>query len=134
MAETATKYEAIADLQNVADCFLVAALIRQDGLARKAGLDLAWLNDAAAYPVASLPAPKTAQTVIHISGNTIGTGGVSMAYRAFAAVERTPSQRRGKNAGDNTPALSLDPNRPTESWYLTLASKPVPAPAPSNAR
>ena len=36
----ADRVDAIADLQNVTDCFMVAALIRQDRLTAKAGLDL----------------------------------------------------------------------------------------------
>ena len=114
MSETAARSEAIADLQNVADCFLLGALIRQDQLTHKAGLDWTWLADTSKYPIASLPIPKTAETVVHISGNAIATGGVSMTYRAFTGVERHAAAQQ---------APGLPPNRPTTTWFLTLAAR-----------
>jgi hypothetical protein len=103
--DIAAKVDAVADLQNVTDCFMVAALLRQDGLPEKAGLDLAWLHDAAAYPLQKLPVPKTAETVVHIQGNAIAQGGVAMGLAAFTSVERRQEP------------LGLAPQRPAADWF-----------------
>ncbi len=109
----ADRVDAIADLQNITDCFMVAALIREDRLTTKASLDWTWLTSAegtAQYKVASLPVPKTADTVVHISGNVIAQGGVALAYANFTAVERS---KDGK--------FAVTASRPEGTWF---ASKP----------
>jgi hypothetical protein len=112
MGEVAAKVEAIADLQNVTDCFMTAALIRQDRLAEKAGLDWAWLlsaEGAARYRTASLTVPRTAETVVRISGNVIAQGGVSLAYASFTGVERNQ---------DGKTAFAAAAARPAEGWFV----------------
>jgi hypothetical protein len=111
MPAVAQRIDAIADLQNVVDCFMVAALIRQDRLAEKAGLDWAWLTSAegiAQYKTASLPVPRTADTVVHISGNVLAQGGVALAYANFTGVGRSTDK----------PVFQAAPARPADAWYL----------------
>lgn len=126
MNETAARSEAIADLQNVADCFLLAALIRQDRLLDKTGLNWQWMADTSKYKLTAYPTARTAETVIHISGATIATGGVSMSYRAFTSVDRKNARLRTAPATDADPAFSTDPKRPTDSWFVSF---PAPTPA-----
>jgi hypothetical protein len=105
----AERIDAIADLQNVTDCFMVAALLRQDRVPAKAGLDWSWLTSAqglAQYKVASLPVPRTADTVVHISGNVIAQGGVALAYANFSGVGRSKD-------GKFTAAAA----RPASGWF-----------------
>jgi hypothetical protein len=109
MTEVAPRVDAVADLQNVTDCFLVAAVLRRDGLIEKAGLDLGWLADAAKYPVTALPAPRTADTLVHVSGNMIVQGGVALSYKALAATAR-----------DAAPAAGGDAPRPTSTWFVSV--------------
>jgi hypothetical protein len=112
MSDVAAKVEAIADLQNVTDCFMVAALIRQDRLAEKAGLDLAWLwsaPGAATYKTASLPTPRTAETVVRISGNVLAQGGVSLAYANLVAVPRNT---------DGKATFGAPAARPAGGWFV----------------
>jgi hypothetical protein len=112
MTDVAAKVEAIADLQNVTDCFLTAALVRQDRLLAKAGLDFAWLlgaQGAAQYKTAALPVPRTAETLVHISGNVLAQGGVSLAYASLTGVPRNT---------DATAAFATPPARPNEGWFF----------------
>ena len=111
MSDVAAKVDALADLQNVTDCFMTAALIRQDRLLEKAGLDFAWLLGpvAAPYKTASLPVPRTAETVVRISGNVIAQGGVSLAYASFTVVPRN---------SDGKTTFAASPARPSESWFV----------------
>ena len=104
--EAAARIDAFADLQNITDCFMVAALIQQDKLAEKAGLDAAWIPDST-LATATVHTPKTAQTVVHISGNVIAQGGVAFARRAFTGTER-----------DAAATIPTRADRPTQTWWV----------------
>jgi Protein of unknown function (DUF1598) len=82
-----------ADLQNLADLAVLAALVDSDKLHRKAGWDLSWLQSDEGYRVRRLRVPKTAETLVNIkkSGRRIVTvaGGVQMSPRKFAAKRKT---------------------------------------------
>lgn len=67
-----------AELQNLADLSVVATLIRRDKLDQKAGWDAAWLYDDAAYPVAKVPVPRTAETLVNYANGSIAAGGVML--------------------------------------------------------
>jgi hypothetical protein len=65
-----------AELQNVADVSLLAVLIRLDGLDQKAGWDTRWVLDDKVLPVARVPVPKTADTVVASHSGSLVAGGV----------------------------------------------------------
>jgi hypothetical protein len=134
MNDAAARSEAIADLQNVTDLLLLATLIRQDGLLKKAGLDLAWLADATKYPVATVPVAKTADTIVHIAGNTIAAGGVSLSYRALAAVDRAPADAPPAKpaAAETDAAPAIAAKRPTDTWFVAVPMSSATTFTPSN--
>jgi hypothetical protein len=112
MPDAAARLDAFADLQNITDCFMVAALIRSDRLAEKAGLPADWLPAAnAPFLTETLPVPRTAETVVHVAGNVIAQGGVAFGMGSFNGVERT--------TGGPT-AISAKPQRPVETWYMAI--------------
>jgi hypothetical protein len=69
----------VAELQNVADLSLLAALVRNDRLDRKAGWDVAPLFKDATLPVRKVPIPVTADTLVSYTGGSIVAGGVQFA-------------------------------------------------------
>ncbi len=84
---------AFADLQNIADLALVAALIRQDQLDSKVGWDAAWCFDAAACPVPAVTVPRTAATLAAVHSNAIASGGVAFSMRPIVAKDaHTPAK------------------------------------------
>ncbi len=110
MEETAGRVSVIADLQNLADLFLVATLIRQDGLVEKAGIDFSWVmkdSTAGGYGVTRQPVPRTAETMVNDTGGMIVQGGVALAGKALLSARREV---------DAKAAAKRD--RPTLMWYL----------------
>jgi hypothetical protein len=75
----------VADLENIADLTLLAALIRTDKLEERTGVDLGWAR--ASYPVAKVPVAKTAETAVAITGNAIASGGVAFSMGPVLAAE-----------------------------------------------
>ena len=67
-----------AELQNVADEALVANLLRRDRLPQKVGWDDAWLMDEAACPVATVPVPRKADTLVGYTNGSLVAGGVML--------------------------------------------------------
>lgn len=66
-----------ADLQNVTDLALLAALIRHDKLDDRAGLDLSYWRSGA-YSPTPVPTPRSADTIVnHIAGSVVA-GGVKL--------------------------------------------------------
>ncbi len=63
--ELAAKYPIYADLQNVFDLAMVAALIGSEQLAEKAQWHLTCFGDSAAYPVTLGTAPQSVETIIN---------------------------------------------------------------------
>jgi hypothetical protein len=122
MTQLATVVPAYADLQNVADVSVVAALIRKDGLDKKSGTDLSWLNADGAYPVTKMPVPRTADTVVNYTNGSIVAGGVVLKPTEFVAEQKRERDAkgvlaavRGKPSGDN--------------WWRSSA--PLPATLPT---
>jgi hypothetical protein len=67
-----------ADLQNIADLSLLAALISQDGLERKSGLDLSWLRQTDGHRVTTVPVARKVDTLVGMVGNQLVAGGVNI--------------------------------------------------------
>jgi len=86
----ATAIPAFADLQNVADLSLLAALIRQDRLDRKAGLDLSWALSESACRVAKVPVARTVDTLVCVTGPSLVAGGVTISASQWVS----PSARQ----------------------------------------
>jgi hypothetical protein len=118
MTAIAAKFDAVADLQNVTDCFMLAALARQDHLTQRAGVDFTWLLGADAairYPTTALPVARTAETVVTIKGNVIAQGGVAFPLTRFTSLPRS---------GDAKPTFAAAAQRPADSWFaLKSATK-----------
>jgi hypothetical protein len=107
--DVASRIDGIADLQNVMDCFMVAALLREDQLFDKAGIDAAWILDAHTYKVGVVPVPRTAETVVHINGNVIAQGGVAVSLNRMMGVRK---------AGEGS--LATAARRPAD-WFERVA-------------
>lgn len=74
--QLATVTPLYADLQNLTDMSVVAALIGKDNLARKAGLDMSWVLSESNYATARFPTLLTAETVVNYTNGSIVAGGV----------------------------------------------------------
>lgn len=81
----ATAVPLFAELQNVSDEALLGNLIRRDRLAEKAGWDDAWMMDARSFPVATVPVPRTAQTLVSFTNGSIVAGGVMLTLDPWAS-------------------------------------------------
>jgi hypothetical protein len=62
--ELAVKYPVYAELRNVFDLALVAALVREEGLAARCGWHMTCFGDADAYRVELRPAPQKVESVV----------------------------------------------------------------------
>ena len=97
-----------ADLGNLGDLSVLAALVFGDGLAEKAGWDLAWILDPKGYPVVEMKAPTGAavQCNYTTSGNNalFLTGGIWI----------KPAEWAAKRASDDK--LGARASRPEEGW------------------
>jgi hypothetical protein len=107
--QLATAVPLFAELQNVADLSVVAALIRKDGLDQRAGIDLSWILSAENYKPASVPTPKTAETMVNYTNGSIVAGGVT--FNASATVDEANREK-----GDAPKTAKV---RPGEGWALT---------------
>jgi hypothetical protein len=67
-----------ADLQNLADLSLLAALVREEKLAAKAGWDFAWVLDDAKCPVRKVPVARETATLANYSSGSVVAGGVKL--------------------------------------------------------
>ena len=67
-----------AELQNVTDESFLANLIRHDGLATKVGWDQGPILDNKSCPIARVPVPRTAQTLVTYTNGSIVAGGVML--------------------------------------------------------
>lgn len=76
--QLATVTPLYADLQNVADMSVVAALIRKDDLVHKAGVDFSWIMSDKNYQTARFPTALTAETVVNYTNGSIVAGGVTL--------------------------------------------------------
>lgn len=97
-----------ADLANLGDLSVVAALVSEDRLAEKTGWDLAWILDPKGYPAAPVTGPVSAATLcsVAVSGeNAIFVSG---------GVWIKPAEWAGKRSPDET--LAGRGSRPAEGW------------------
>ena len=90
-----------ADLCNLGDLSVLAALAAGEDLAGKAGWDLSWILDPKGYPVAEMAAPATAATLCNFvsSGNNAVflAGGVWIKPAEWAA-KRAPDDKLSEKA------------------------------------
>jgi hypothetical protein len=100
---------ALADLQNIADIAVVAALVRQDRLDARIGWDASWCLDAKACPVPTVPVMKNAQTVVAIQGNAIACGGVAFSMHNVVGKDSRKTVKEG--------VLAAVPAAPKESTW-----------------
>lgn len=113
-AELAGKYPVYAELQNLCDAALVAAVIKSDKLDDAAGWEMAWLGDDKRYAVAKSSAPQTVDTVAAhrmIGGKHIVaavSGGVRIEPAKFASGEQIQTTKSNSLAGE------LKSSRPAE--------------------
>jgi uncharacterized protein DUF1598 len=100
-----------ADLCNLGDLSVLAALVAEDGLAEKSGWDLSWLLDPKGFPVPPMPAPASAATLcsVVVSGeNAIFVSGGVWIKPAEWASKRAPADKLAEKA-----------SRPAEGWSAT---------------
>jgi hypothetical protein len=87
---TLAKYIPVfADLANIADLGLVAALIDRDRLHRRIGWDMQWVLDPESYPLAKVQTPRSAAALANVSrgGRMVlfAAGGVLLDYNQALA-------------------------------------------------
>ena len=84
-----------ADLQNLADLSLLAALVREEKLATKAGWDFAWALDDAKCPVRKIPVARETATLANYSSGSVVAGGVRLGVTAVVV----KGQRQADGSG-----------------------------------
>jgi len=97
-----------ADLQNIADMALLAALIRADKLDQKVGLDMDWAISS--YDVTKVVVPRTTETQVNVTGGSVASGGVALSMMPLVG------ETAREKASDGT--LAALKQRPTEGWIL----------------
>jgi hypothetical protein len=118
------KYPIYAELRNLCDLALVAALVREEDLAGKTGWHMTCFGDPGAFPVELGSTPKTVETVANYrvirSGRKIHTlagvsGGVSINPVALVRRDAIETDRYGNLAKRRSTA---EPNElPLEAWW-----------------
>ncbi|MEX2186882.1 MAG: DUF1598 domain-containing protein [Pirellulales bacterium] len=119
--ELATKYPVYAELQNLCDAALVAALIESENLDDAVGWSMAWLGDERRFVVAAGNAPQTVETVA--AHRVIGdkhvvaavSGGVRIEPAKFAARDRIRASKNEALAGERK--SSQPPANAAERWW-----------------
>jgi len=99
----ATQQPLIADLQNLADLSVVAALIQKDHLDRKTGWDTAWLlqtsgDSTAGFPVPKVVVPQNADALANYTNGAIAAGGVVLS--PAKTLQTPPEQDEKKQLAD----------------------------------
>lgn len=125
MADMAIGEPLIAELQNIADLGMAAALIRSDGLDKKVGWDAGWLLSDSGYPVATLPVPKTADTCVSSVGGSLCCGGVVLTPGGFLGPAGRVTDDKAALAGPKKSAADL--RRAAARSAAMLHETPVPA-------
>jgi hypothetical protein len=108
-----------AELQNVADESLLANLIRRDSLAQRIDWDTAWIMDRASCPVAEVPVPRTAQTLVSYTNGSIVAGGVMLTLAPWVSDQSRQADDRNGLAAAQKPLNELR-HRPNESNQAVL--------------
>ncbi|MDD4891604.1 MAG: DUF1598 domain-containing protein [Phycisphaerae bacterium] len=104
---------AFADLQNVADLGLLAALIRKDKLDQKVGMDLAGVLKV--YRVEQVVVPRAAETQVTITNGSLASGGVGFSLMPLVA----DTARQQDTKGD----VATLKQRPSEDWWFGPTAK-----------
>lgn len=91
----------VAELQNIGDLSVVAALIQRDGLDKKVNWDTAWItreegDKASSFPVTRITVPKVADALVNYTNGAIASGGVVMS--PAQQVLKSPSQKDAQGA------------------------------------
>lgn len=110
MPEVAAVVDSIADLQNITDLLVVAALIHQDRLAQRAGVDLSWATEETGYSPVRCPVAVSADTMVHFTSGSVVAGGVTITTRALMVAAARQQDEKG--------TLTAAAKRPTEDWRL----------------
>lgn len=112
--DLARKYPVYAELRNLCDLALVAALLREEDVAGKVGWHMTCFGDSGAYQVELAAAPKTVQTVgnhrVIQSGNKRHTlagvsGGVRVDPTSLVAREAIKTERYGPLGDERSKAV-----------------------------
>lgn len=104
----------LAELQNVADLSLLATLIRTDHLDRRVEWDTSWLyaDGDGGYPLARIPVPKTADTLVSAVNGSIAAGGVML---QFARATDRDARETDASESLSAPRQQLQTLRQSES-------------------
>jgi hypothetical protein len=92
----------VAELQNIGDYSVVAALIQRDGLDRKVGWDTSWImrdsgDKSTSFPVTRVTVPKNADALANYTNGSIAAGGVVLSP---SLILNTPSEKDAKGTLD----------------------------------
>jgi len=121
-AALAEKYPVYADLQNVFDLALVAAIVQQEGLAERVGWHLTCFGNPQEYEVELAPAPRQVETVINhrkIGGRhlVVGvSGGVRAEPWRQVSVEKLRTDGQGRLTAQRA-SFAAPANLPLERWW-----------------
>jgi len=121
--ELCRQYPIYAELRNLFDLALAAALVREEDLAGKVGWHLTCFGDSNAYPVPLAPAPKTVESVInyrivhrvHIVAGV--SGGVRVDASDLAKRYAMETDSGGKMDRQRSAAASAIKALPTDAWW-----------------
>jgi len=121
--ELCRQYPIYAELRNLFDLALVAALVREEDLAGKVGWHLTCFGDPNGYPVPLAPAPKTVESVINhrIVNRTQIVAGVSGGVRVdpsdLAKRYAMETDSDGKIDQQRSAATSAIKTLPADAWW-----------------
>ena len=105
--EVSRHVPAFADLANLSDLAVLAALIARDDLHTQAGWDLSWALDPVACKVEAVTAPKSAQTLCHYrqyGRETIFVAGGVLLAAASQITERAKDEKGDLKGQSQRPA------------------------------
>jgi Protein of unknown function (DUF1598) len=108
-----------ADLWNLTDLGLMAALIARDKLHEKVGWDVSWLLASSGYPVQQIPVPRLADTVVGYRSRTYVIGGVNLRLGAAVGPDRRQLDDTGK--------LAEKAHRPEAGLWLFVPEQVSPS-------
>lgn len=108
--QLAAAVPAFADLANITDLSLLAALIGQDKLHEKAGWNMDWILSEKGYPVPKVAVARTADSLATYRTGVYIVGGVDLSFKDAMG----PKERNKDDEGKLKPL----PARPQADWKL----------------
>lgn len=115
--EMSRYFPQFVEMRNAMDLSVLAALILQDGLARRCNVNLEWLRSD--YPVPKVELPQQVETVVVASG-TAGKVQLVLGGVAIAPITVIEDER------DTAPTFSLPARRPENGqWFLRTTALPT---------